>query len=747
MVVLVTDWGTPASAIASGPGGTWVVNPADPGPNLPPVGRSLFDFLVTDHSGPEPAYRIPFPFSALRDRLLEQLQNDPQGPSPVKQVLIPLGRSLQRSAAAPEFFHYPRVVLAVDGEPAARPGLSGMFLKDRLYLGYLEKAGVLEVISYNEAAGRFEFQIVNDYRPGGQPRVSYANRAVCTACHQNATPIFSRPLWGETNANHQIADLLQEENRDFYGVPVRSGVDIPNAIDDATDRANLIPAVQFIWEQACAAEPDSREARQCRGQALRFALQYRLNGNLQFARADNPDWQQFSAPLLSRWQSRWPRGLLISSPDIPNRIPIAAVEPVTVPGARQSNRTRPAREKQLLLQLHVPSQFDPLRPRPPLDTWTAAGSAERFVTGLAAFFAELDIEHLDRYLFEHDNGATDGRRQYHSACTLTPGQRPADVTRISLRCHATDHEAARHFSMSGRVYLHGSEVVRGMIDRLAWDDASVLTDLAVSGGALERLSDTARLTLHLSRGTLHARGSDGDAIEVVQISWKNKDLSAGTAGLSAPAQGQAALTLRDDFQAIRENIRDLGAASENAADALSSQPFRRVTFLNALYQRLGIPVMQACCVDAARLPPAVADAHPDAATLQQILAANPGIPEQGFYRHCSICHRGHERFPPNFLQGNPSQVRDNLAHCAERLYVRLHMWNLPIASRTKTPMPPVPVLEQLGLNAATWPDSPELENLQAYTRNLLQAETETAPALEDLLARDYENLRPCLAAP
>ena len=54
-------------------------------------------------------------------------------------------------------------------------------------------------------------------------------------------------------------------------------------------------------------------------------------------------------------------------------------------------------------------------------------------------------------------------------------------------------------------------------------------------------------------------------------------------------------------------------------------------------------------------------------------------------------------------------------------------------------------LEQLGLNAAIWPHSPELENLQAYTRDLLQAETGTAPLLEDLIARDYEHLRPCLA--
>jgi hypothetical protein len=172
-----------------------------------------------------------------------------------------------------------------------------------------------------------------------------------------------------------------------------------------------------------------------------------------------------------------------------------------------------------------------------------------------------------------------------------------------------------------------------------------------------------------------------------------------------------------------------------------------VSFLNALYHPLGIPAMQTCCVDATRLPPLVGTAPPEDATLQRLVATDPDMPEQGFYRHCSTCHLSHERFPPNFLQGKPSQVRDHLAQCAERLYLRLHMWDLPIAARTKTPMPPVHALQQLGLNAASWPNSPELEGLQAYTRNLLLAETGTAPLLEDLISRGYENLRPCLAGP
>ena len=109
------------------------------------------------------SHDVPFPFSSLVQLIGDRI--DPEnGVSRAKRVLMPLNRSLQRHAPKPDFFKYPRAVLAVDTEPAFSPESAGMLLKDRLYVGYQEKANTLEVISYNEAAGRFEFQVVKDYR-------------------------------------------------------------------------------------------------------------------------------------------------------------------------------------------------------------------------------------------------------------------------------------------------------------------------------------------------------------------------------------------------------------------------------------------------------------------------------------------------------------------------------------------------------------------------------------------------------
>src|SRR5690348_18166866 len=76
---------------------TWSVDPARPGADLPPMGRSLFDFLLAQRAGANPTTAVPFPFSALLRRISDTTTPDAAGRSSIRAVLIPLGRSLQRS--------------------------------------------------------------------------------------------------------------------------------------------------------------------------------------------------------------------------------------------------------------------------------------------------------------------------------------------------------------------------------------------------------------------------------------------------------------------------------------------------------------------------------------------------------------------------------------------------------------------------------------------------------------------------
>src|SRR5690606_18672159 len=107
----------------------------------------------------------------------------------------------------------------VDREPLQKgPRDLGVNLQNRLFLGFHEVAESIEVISYNEAMGRFEFQVIEDYREGAKPRLKYAPRALCVACHQNQAPIFPEKPWSESSADQdlivaRLAEHLTEANQ------------------------------------------------------------------------------------------------------------------------------------------------------------------------------------------------------------------------------------------------------------------------------------------------------------------------------------------------------------------------------------------------------------------------------------------------------------------------------------------------------------------------------------------------------
>jgi hypothetical protein len=169
-----------AARLASGPQPRWAVDPAQPGPDLPLVGRSLFDFAMTREVAGKAVYDIPYPFAALVHKVEQQAGCADHEGGCIKQVLIPLGRSLQRIAASPDFFAFPRVVVAVDGE-----GASGLLLKDRLYIGYQEKSNLLEVIGYNGRPLR-----VSDR--AGLPRGRQTARRLCQPHGMQRLPSESR---------------------------------------------------------------------------------------------------------------------------------------------------------------------------------------------------------------------------------------------------------------------------------------------------------------------------------------------------------------------------------------------------------------------------------------------------------------------------------------------------------------------------------------------------------------------------
>ena len=349
--------------------------------DLPPEGtRSLFDHLIAQNDV------LPYPFEKLVALLAKQ---NPDGQAPLA-LLIPQGRSLLKAQA--DFVH-PRLLLAADFQAPNTPAAVGLAPRGQLFLGFVENAGEIEVISYNEAAGRFEFQLVQDYREGGVPRIVYARRAICTTCHQAGAPIFPQRPWNETNGQPEIAAKLREARGNdlaYLGVPLTNALSVPERIDELAEVGNFLVATQKIWIDACGDSAD------CRKQILKVALRYLWNPS-EF------DATQADAQTLRALQAQhWPtEGVAVGQKSLRNRDPLAEsrgfkgwwrslITPKsTEPGAK-SNEDLDAFERLPKL----PADLDPLTPRPPLRVLTAKDIDGAF--GLASMITTPDFKQLEQ---------------------------------------------------------------------------------------------------------------------------------------------------------------------------------------------------------------------------------------------------------------------------------------------------------------------------------------------------------------
>ena len=192
-------------------------------------------------------------------------------------------------------------------------------------------------------------------------------------------------LWEETNANERVAARLERERTAFYGVPVRRGIDLPEAIDAATDRANWLGVWQRLWSEGCGADGPAGDALPCSG--FHAGAPVPPHRRARARRAQSRAWREdLQAPLARAWRERWSAGLAIPNPDIPNRDPL--------PFRRGTRAGR--RRCSLMWERAV----EALAPRPPLEIWESArpDTARRLVAGLAGFLSAAEVRALDHHL-------------------------------------------------------------------------------------------------------------------------------------------------------------------------------------------------------------------------------------------------------------------------------------------------------------------------------------------------------------
>ncbi len=347
---------------------------AIPQDDLPPAGtRSLFDHVLAQNDG------LPFPFEKLVGVVQRQA---PEGSKPLA-VMIPLGRSLLKASAN---FHEPRVVFAADYHADNTDTNLGLAPRGQLFMGFTEAANEIEVISYNELAGRFEFQLVQNYCRGCAPRIVYARRAICQTCHQGGSPIFSVRPWQETNGQVEISNRIVEARgaEPFLAVQPVQPLSSPERIDELTDVGNFINATQRSWLDGCGVD-----GVECRRLMLKLALRF-LDDPAAFDPAQ-PDAQRLRELQARAWPSD---GIPVPNNDLPNRNPlteklrwrdrVAAMLAKKTDAKAKNNEDLGAFEKLPKL----PAALDPLSSRAPKKILTAQDLDGVF--GLSQFFTASD---------------------------------------------------------------------------------------------------------------------------------------------------------------------------------------------------------------------------------------------------------------------------------------------------------------------------------------------------------------------
>ena len=355
-----------------------------PDEDLPPDGtRSLFDHLIAQNQ------QLPYPFEKLV-ALVQKLS--PDGAAPV-MLLIPQGRSLLKAQAD---YEHPRAVLAADFQAADTPTALGLSTRGQLFLGFVENAHEVEVISYNEAAGRYEFQLVQNYCDGCAPKLVYARRVICQACHQGSAPIFPQRPWNETNGEPETAEKIRAargNDAPYLGVPLSVPLGNPERFEQLVDVGDFVPPTQRAWIDGCG---DGEAGIACRRQMLKMALAYLWNpGEFDEHGADAAQLRQLQA-------AHWPKsGIAVADGDLRNRDPIG--EGRGIAGWFRGLLSRPpkpgegAKNNEDLAAFdklpRLRAELDPLTPRPPRRVLTAADIDGAY--GLAALITDADFKTLE----------------------------------------------------------------------------------------------------------------------------------------------------------------------------------------------------------------------------------------------------------------------------------------------------------------------------------------------------------------
>ena len=328
---------------------------------------------------------------------------------------------------------------------------------------------------------------------------AYATLTASSAwpCHQNGAPIFAEEGWDETNANPRLEEALARHGDQIHGVSVHGGHLAAAAIDNATDRANLLSVYQAAWKKGCGSELAA--AARCRGGLLLAMLQARM-GPFAYFSPTTGLYRSYYLPHAGRaWSEQWPEGMHIPNPNLPNRDPFGTDAP-----------------------LHIPPTLGGLARRAAAMVWRAPQGLNRVIIGLAESLPDRDLRRIDRHLMARSVAQLRPRVSYRGSCQRAPNARLGN--RFSCRLGNEGHDDAE-FAILLRIDSAGN---LSRIDRIDAPDGTVFYTVSAQSVPTSGrdVTDTQRISL-LQRGrALSLRTSDGSRLAQLELARDTATLSA-----------------------------------------------------------------------------------------------------------------------------------------------------------------------------------------------------------------------------
>ena len=148
-----------------------------------------------------------------------------------------------------------------------------------------------------------------------------------------------------------------------------------------------------------------------------------------------------------------------------------------------------------------------------------------------------------------------------------------------------------------------------------------------------------------------------------------------------------------------------------------------------------------CCIHSIDEPPPQLERND---VNESVEPASGGREQLALQKYCGQCHNTPDTVPPNFLYGGEERIKNNLSQCAQRLYVRLAMWDQEGGKNIKTPMPPVHALAAMGIKRNEWIASEALTNMRNFAKQLVEGQLNSKTSIESLTSGGYENLPVCI---